>query len=67
MASIRSPELLAMAREKAAAAPFPVELVNLDADRLPLGDASVDTVVVTWSLCSIANARRRAREKCGAC
>jgi ubiquinone/menaquinone biosynthesis C-methylase UbiE len=51
-----SAELLAMAREKAAATPFPVELLNVGADRIPLADASVDTVVVTWSLCSIANA-----------
>ncbi len=58
----RSRELLAMARERAAAAPFPVELRNLDADRLPFGDASFETVVVTWSLCSIANAREALRE-----
>ena len=51
-----SAELLAMAREKIAATPFPVELVHGSADRLSLADASVDTVVVTWSLCSIANA-----------
>ena len=51
----RSPELLARARSMTAAAPFPVELLNQDADRLSLGDACVDTVVVTWSLCSIAN------------
>jgi ubiquinone/menaquinone biosynthesis C-methylase UbiE len=51
----RSAELLAMARPKAAATPFPVELFNQDADRIPLADASVDTVVVTWSLCSIAD------------
>jgi ubiquinone/menaquinone biosynthesis C-methylase UbiE len=57
-----SPELLAMAREKAAAASFPVELFNCGADRIPLGDASVDTVVVTWSLCSIARAEDALRE-----
>jgi SAM-dependent methyltransferase len=50
-----SAELLAMARKKTATAPFPVELFNQDADRIPLADASVDTVVVTWSLCSIAD------------
>lgn len=50
-----SAELLAITREKIAAAPFPVELFNCDADRIPLPDASVDTAVVTWSLCSIAN------------
>jgi ubiquinone/menaquinone biosynthesis C-methylase UbiE len=57
-----SPELLAMARERASAAPFPVELLNQDADSIPLADASVDTVVVTWSLCSIANPAGALRE-----
>jgi ubiquinone/menaquinone biosynthesis C-methylase UbiE len=57
-----SAELLAMARERAAAAPFPVELVHGSADRIALGDASVDTVVATWSLCSIANAPEALRE-----
>ena len=51
----RSPELLAHARSMTAAAPFPVDLLNQDADRLSLADACVDTVVITWSLCSIAN------------
>jgi ubiquinone/menaquinone biosynthesis C-methylase UbiE len=58
----RSSELLAMARERAVAAPFPVDLLNCDADRLPLADAVIDTVVVTWSLCSIANAAGALRE-----
>jgi ubiquinone/menaquinone biosynthesis C-methylase UbiE len=51
-----------MARARTAAAPFPVELFNRDADRIPLADASVDTVVVTWSLCSIDNAADALRE-----
>jgi ubiquinone/menaquinone biosynthesis C-methylase UbiE len=50
-----SRELLQMAKEKAAAVSFPVELFNQEAERIPLAAASVDTVVVTWSLCSIAN------------
>ena len=57
-----SAELLAMARERAAAAPFPVELVQGSADRIALGNASVDTVVATWSLCSIANVADALRE-----
>jgi ubiquinone/menaquinone biosynthesis C-methylase UbiE len=57
-----SAELLEMAREKAAAAPFPVELVHGSAERVSLGDASVDTVVATWALCSIANAAEALRE-----
>jgi ubiquinone/menaquinone biosynthesis C-methylase UbiE len=50
-----SEELLAMTKLKATAMPFPVELFNQQAERIPLGDSSVDTVLVTWSLCSIAN------------
>jgi len=50
-----SAQLLTMARENVASAPFPVHLLNCDAEHIPLADGSVDTVVVTWSLCSIAN------------
>jgi ubiquinone/menaquinone biosynthesis C-methylase UbiE len=50
-----SQELLAMARGRAASARYPVELLRGDAERVPLATASVDTVVTTWSLCSIAN------------
>jgi ubiquinone/menaquinone biosynthesis C-methylase UbiE len=50
-----SGELLAMAKRRATAAPFPVDLLKGDADGIPLPSASIDAVVVTWSLCSIAN------------
>ncbi|HXG64477.1 MAG TPA: class I SAM-dependent methyltransferase [Blastocatellia bacterium] len=37
-------------------APMPVEVMQLDASgRLPFEDASFDTVVSTWTLCSIAD------------
>lgn len=50
-------ELQQMARKRVAAGPFEVEFLSHSAeDRLPLADASVDTVVLTWTLCSIANA-----------
>jgi ubiquinone/menaquinone biosynthesis C-methylase UbiE len=48
-----SAELLVMARPKAVKAGFPVEFLHQKADRLPLDDESVDTAVVTWSLCSV--------------
>lgn len=57
-----SAELLALATEAAATAPFPVELFNSSAEHIPLPDASVDTVVVTWSLCSIPDAPAALRE-----
>jgi ubiquinone/menaquinone biosynthesis C-methylase UbiE len=51
-----SPELLKMARKRAKATPVPVEFFSQSAEeQLPLGDQSVDTVVVTWSLCSISD------------
>jgi SAM-dependent methyltransferase len=48
-----SRELLARAQARAAGLPFPVELLRADAQALPLPSASVDDVVVTYSLCSI--------------
>jgi ubiquinone/menaquinone biosynthesis C-methylase UbiE len=50
-----SAQLLAMAADRKASASFPVELLRHSAEDLPLETHSIDTVVVTWSLCSIAN------------
>lgn len=57
-----SPYLLAQARRTAAWLPFPVRLMEQSAEHLPLADASVDTVVVTWSLCSIPDPLAALRE-----
>ena len=57
-----SAELLEMARARAAQRPFPVDLIQQDAARVPLADASVDTAVVTWALCSIPDAGAALRE-----
>jgi len=49
-----SPEMLAMAeRAVATSRPANIRLLEGTAERLPLDDRSVDTVVVTWALCSI--------------
>jgi ubiquinone/menaquinone biosynthesis C-methylase UbiE len=53
-----SPQLLAMAREAARGTPRDIELLEGSAAAIPLDRASVDTVVSTWSLCSITNAPR---------
>lgn len=51
-----SPELQSMARKRAVAASVDVEFLLQPAEEaLPLADASIDTVVVTWTLCSIPN------------
>jgi SAM-dependent methyltransferase len=51
---------MAAARVKEAA--FPVELMAASAERIPLPDASVDTAVTTWTLCTIADADVALRE-----
>ncbi len=57
-----SPELLRMARERAASAPVSVELLEASAEAMPLDDASMDTVVTTWTLCTIPDAQRALAE-----
>jgi ubiquinone/menaquinone biosynthesis C-methylase UbiE len=53
-----SAELLKKARPKTERAPFPVELLQRSAEELPFDGASIDTVVVTWALCSIPDPTR---------
>jgi ubiquinone/menaquinone biosynthesis C-methylase UbiE len=48
-----SPKLLSMARGASNAASQPVELLQASAEAIPLESDSVDTVVSTWTLCSI--------------
>ncbi len=40
----------------------PVEFVEGSAEAIPLQNASIDTVVTTWTLCSIPDAQRALRE-----
>jgi ubiquinone/menaquinone biosynthesis C-methylase UbiE len=49
-------------RERIAAASFPVTHARLDAERLPFDDARFDTVVSTWTLCSIPDPVAALRE-----
>lgn len=56
-----SEALLAYARERAGALPFPVEFLVGGAEANPLPDASVDTVLVTYTLCSIPQVERALR------
>ena len=50
-----SEELLAMAKKKAGSVAFAVELLARSSEEIPLHDGCVDTVVTTWTLCSIAD------------
>src|SRR5450759_4544130 len=57
-----SPRLLAIARRRAAASGVPVELLLGSAIAIPLADDTVDTVVMTWTLCSIPDPLAALRE-----
>ncbi len=52
-----SRELLTMARRVVPAVPFAVALVERGAEDLPFDGCSFDSVVTTWTLCSIPKAR----------
>ncbi len=61
-----SPKLLSMAREtiRSRALPFPVELLQASAEAIPLRSGSLDTVVTTWTLCTIPNVTSALAEMC---
>ena len=48
-----SPALISMAARKARAPRFPVQFLEADGEQLPLESRSFDTVVTTWTLCSV--------------
>jgi ubiquinone/menaquinone biosynthesis C-methylase UbiE len=50
-----SPRLLAIARRRADAASVRAELLQGSATAIPLADSTIDTVVMTWTLCSITD------------
>ncbi len=57
-----SPELLKMAGRRIADAPSPVSLVDGSAEDIPFADASFDTVLTTWTLCSIPDGAKALSE-----
>ena len=57
-----SPPLLRRARDQAALARVPVELIEGSAEELSFEKASFDTVVMTWTLCTIPDASRALAE-----
>jgi ubiquinone/menaquinone biosynthesis C-methylase UbiE len=57
-----SPRLLAMARRVERTGNKSVEFIEGSAEAIPLQDGSVDTVVTTWTLCSIPDALRALRD-----
>lgn len=47
------PRLIAMARREPVEPPLPVIFIEGSAEEIPLDDACIDTVVITWTLCTI--------------
>jgi SAM-dependent methyltransferase len=57
-----SPALLDMARRRGRTVQVPIEWVEGSAEAIPLADGVADTVVTTWTLCSIPDPARALRE-----
>jgi len=57
-----SPEMLDRAKEKARSVNFDVELIGFPGEEIPLENNSVDTVVVTYTLCTIIDVDRAIKE-----
>ncbi len=57
-----SRELLRMARRRVASAKFPVEILQASAEQIPLENMVADTVLTTWTLCTIPDPVRALRE-----
>jgi len=54
--------LIKMAGRKSARLPFPVRLMNFSGEDIPLENHSADTVVVTYTLCSIPDVLKALKE-----
>jgi len=57
-----SRELRNMAQTRARRAPFPVTYLQASAEQIPLPDGSVDTVLATWTFCTIPDPARALQE-----
>lgn len=53
-----SKELIEIAKSRAKSLSFPLEFLNTGAENISLPDHSVDTIVSTWTLCSVSDPRK---------
>jgi ubiquinone/menaquinone biosynthesis C-methylase UbiE len=54
--------LITIAKTRAHSLAYPVEFLHNSAENIPLPDKSVDTVVSTWTLCSVTDLPKTLRE-----
>lgn len=57
-----APEITRIAERAARSLPFEVEFIGLPGDEIPLEDGSVDTVVMTYTLCTIPDTTAALRQ-----
>jgi ubiquinone/menaquinone biosynthesis C-methylase UbiE len=57
-----SSKLLSMATDAIGSEQPPIELLEASAEAIPLDDHSVDTVITTWTLCTIPDVRHALEE-----
>lgn len=57
-----APELTVRARQRAQAIAVPVEVLEVSGEEIPADDARYDSLVCTWTLCSIPNVYAALRE-----
>jgi ubiquinone/menaquinone biosynthesis C-methylase UbiE len=55
-------EMSALAQRRVKASPIAVDYKTVSAERIPLGDAAFDSIVSSWTLCSIPDADRALKE-----
>lgn len=56
------PGLISMARHKSVERTRPVSFLEASAERIPIESESVDTIVSTWTMCTIPDIRRALEE-----
>lgn len=57
-----SKELLEVAKARTSSISFPIEFLTTGAEHIPLPDKSMDTVVSTWTLCSVEDPEKVLKE-----
>lgn len=57
-----SPEMIHMAESRTDAVPFEVELMTVPGEQIPLPDRWVDSIVITYTLCTIPNTGQALQE-----